>query len=442
MKKYAFTIYGFILCFLLVFPVMGQNVQITMEIPRNVNAGQDFEVKLTINKGTLSDYSRFSQELPLGLTATNVNSPNADFSFEEQRVRIIWLKLPEGNTIDVVYKIHVERRLKGSFTLDGNFAYVVNEERKYASIESSGEIFIVPDPTMNQASLIDIKDYPGVMMGTVGPDLSETFAMVIRQKPVQLSNGSVFIQLLIKNPQGSKYAKLEETIPAGYIFEEVESNNGIVSFGASQVKYIWMKLPEDPEFVVSYRLVPRSGERQEAMKVTGMFSYTINEKSYEDPVVEMNVKFADLTDSQKHDLLMTGKLPGGAKPVITGTEGTTTTSQQTTTEGAGESVASSGAGMIQGTKVLTPESGVYYRLQLIAVRMPFDASLHFSRLGIKQEIRVEQVGGLYKYTAGSFSSYVEASSYKKDVISRPGFEDAFIVAYRNGSRISIEDAFR
>ena len=445
MKK-AFIILNGILFLFLISTMKGQNVNVTMDIPRSVNAGSDFEVKLSINKGILSDYSRFSQELPFGLTATNVSSPNADFSFEEQRVRIIWLKLPEDNVINVVYKIHVDKRLKGSFTLEGNFAYVVNEERKYANMPRSASIFITPDPTVNQSMLVDINDFEKVISGAAVPvPGNKSYAMAIRQKPIQMSGGSVFVQLLVKNPEGSKYAKIEETIPAGYIFEEAESHRAIVSFGSSQVKYIWMKLPEEKEFMISYKLIPKSGERQEAMKITGILSYSIADVGYEEPVIEVEANLADLSDVQRRDLLQTGKLPGGSQAQVAVTPaGTGTTTQQTTPKD--EKVIPTGTPaetkLIMGTKVLTAERGVYYRIQLIALRQPFDGALHFSRLGINREIRVEQQGGLYKYSTGSFSSYLDASSYKKTVISKPGLEDAFIIAYRNGTRISIEEAIR
>ena len=103
---------------LLAFSLSGQDVQISMDHPLSVNAGDEFEVTVTINKGSLTDYSRFSQDLPLGLTATNVSSPNADFSFDEQRVRIIWLKLPEADEIKVSYLISVDARLKGTVKLN------------------------------------------------------------------------------------------------------------------------------------------------------------------------------------------------------------------------------------------------------------------------------------------------------------------------------------
>jgi hypothetical protein len=111
------------------FSLVGQNVDISIDHPDQVNAGEEFTVSVTINKGSLSDYSRFSQDLPLGLTATNVASPNADFSFDNQRIRIIWLKLPDSNEVTVSYKVMVNERLQGSFVLGGVFAYVVEEER-------------------------------------------------------------------------------------------------------------------------------------------------------------------------------------------------------------------------------------------------------------------------------------------------------------------------
>ena len=128
--KYVLTcIVMFTYC--LGFSLHGQNVAISIDHPNQVNAGEEFTVSVTITKGSLTDYSRFSQDLPLGLSATNVSSPNADFSFDNQRIRIIWLKLPEGDEVTVSYKIMVDQRLKGSFVLGGVFAYVVEDERKF-----------------------------------------------------------------------------------------------------------------------------------------------------------------------------------------------------------------------------------------------------------------------------------------------------------------------
>ena len=140
----------------------GQEVEISLDHSDQVKAGEVFEVTVTINKGSLTDYSRFSQDLPLGLTATNVSSPNADFSFDNQRIRIIWLKLPEESEVKVTYNIMVNERLKGTFVLGGVFAYVVAEERKFLNFEKSTEINIISNPSVDPAM---VEVYTGTRMG-------------------------------------------------------------------------------------------------------------------------------------------------------------------------------------------------------------------------------------------------------------------------------------
>ncbi len=158
-KKNTFWLAVSMLC--LSVSLTGQEVEISIDHPDEVKAGEVFEVTVTIDKGTLTDYSRFSQDLPLGLTATNVSSPNADFSFDNQRIRIIWLKLPEEQEVKVSYNIMVNERLKGTFILGGVFAYVVEEERKFLNFEKSTEITIVPNPIVDPAMIVDIKDFKG-----------------------------------------------------------------------------------------------------------------------------------------------------------------------------------------------------------------------------------------------------------------------------------------
>ena len=456
MKKIAFC---FVASMLFLFAgVSAQEVDISMDHPDQVNAGQEFTVTVTIDKGSLSDYSRFSQDLPLGLTATNISSPNADFSFDNQRIRIIWLKLPEGNEVQVSYKILVNERLRGSFILGGVFAYVVADERKFMNFDKSTEITINPNPTIDPGLIVDIRDYkPGEDPAPTATG-SEPFAMAVRQVPVLLGTGEYEVQLLVSNPNGSKYAKIEETIPAGYIAEEIESHDGIVSFAASTVKFIWMKLPDVPEYQVAYRLVPRQNETQGEMKISGLLTYTRGNENVVVEVKQMDVSLADLSPTQKKDLLATGTVPEGvprATEVVQQTQQQThqqeqeqVTRQETetrtqTTPPPTESRPATGSGnTIENTKVLGAGSGVYYRVQIAALTQPFDARAHYRGVGVDQEVMVEQHEGYHKYTAGSFQTYSQAAAYRDRVEVLQDVEGSFVVAYRDGRRIPISAANR
>src|SRR6056297_2404736 len=106
-----------------------QDIRVNMDVPTEVRAGEEFIVTLQIYKGDLESFSRYTQSLPYGLTAERLNTANADFSFDEQRVRIIWLKLPPEDSITVSYKVKIDPRLTGSFELSGDFAFVNENER-------------------------------------------------------------------------------------------------------------------------------------------------------------------------------------------------------------------------------------------------------------------------------------------------------------------------
>ena len=447
MKKKRFWFILSLIC--LSVSVSGQEVEISIDHPDNVNAGEVFEVKVTINKGSLTDYSRFSQDLPLGLTATNVSSPNADFSFDNQRIRIIWLKLPEGDEVTVTYNIMVNERLKGSFVLGGIFAYVVEEERKFLNFEKSSEITIIPNPSLDPALVVDIRDYKGAAAGVVADQevTKEQFAMAIRQKPILERSGGYLVKLLVQNPTGSKYAKIEETIPSGYLFESVNPHDGIESFSSSTVKFIWMKLPDESEFEVAYRLVPKRDEPQGDMIIEGLLTYSAGSENKVVEIKELDVAVGDLSVAEKRNLLLTGTVPEGA-------EGASEAVAQVETKPEPEpepepesppvrvpetrqATAGPSGETVENTRVLAVGTGTYFRVQLAANKNSFDARTHFRNAGVEQEVFVERHGGLYKYTSGSFTDYNQASAYRNEVERLSQVSGAFVVGYRDGKRVSV-----
>lgn len=430
MKKISYCLVMFMLC--LSFSLKGQEVEISIDHPDQVNAGSEFTVTVTINKGSLTDYSRFSQDLPLGLTATNVSSPNADFSFDNQRIRIIWLKLPVENEVKVSYNVMVDERLKGSFILGGVFAFVVEDERKFLNFEQSGEISIKPSSSIDPALIVDIKNFKGGAEPRHVSSEKEPFAMVIRQKPVLLSSGEYLIRLLIKTPLGSKYLKIEESIPSGYVFEEVNSHNGIASLAPSTVKFIWMTLPEDPVFEVDYKLVPLDNQRQGDMVLEGLLTHTAGNENQLDEVKEIDVDFDDLDENQKMDLLMTGRIPVVKQATVKKPD-----PKPPVVKPAGSSDKT-----IVNTRVLSAGTGVYFRVQVSATQNAFDARTYFRNGGVDQEVLVERQEGLYKYTSGSFSTYDQANAYRNRVERLATVTGAFVVAYSDGKRIPVNSARR
>ena len=174
-----------------VYPLTAQQgaVSFSLDAPENVVAGNDFEVTLRFNKGNLKDYSRFSQDLPSGFTASNVISPNADFTFSDQRIRIIWLKLPDEQEVEIKYAIDVHERLSGKLELSGTFAYVREGERAYMSLPEPVIVNILHNPDIDQGLVVDISEFHTIStLETIAETStlpgSSDYAVDVRQDPV------------------------------------------------------------------------------------------------------------------------------------------------------------------------------------------------------------------------------------------------------------------
>jgi hypothetical protein len=200
-----------------------------------------------------------------------------------------------------------------------------------------------------------------------------------------------------------------------------------------------MKLPETSEFEVVYRLVPKQNETQGDMIIDGMLTYTAGNDNKIVEIKEMDIYLQEMTQVQKRNLLARGTVPPRTGRTVTRTEPEPVRTQQTVTPPTNPGRASSD--MIMNTKVLDYGSGSYFRVQLSANRTPVDATTLYREMGVNRDVLVEQHQGYYKYTVGSFSTYQQAVSYKEEVERLPEIQGTFVVAYRDGRRVSSSSVY-
>jgi len=93
---------------------------------------------------------------------------------------------------------------------------------------------------------------------------------------------------------------------------------------------------------------------------------------------------------------------------------------------------------IKEEKSVVPSNETTYRIQIGA----FDKELSDKVFeGVDNVVSFSGKDGLVRYMAGSFTEYKDAISYQAQMKAR-GFEDAFIVTYKNGERISLNVAIK
>jgi hypothetical protein len=432
--------------------VFQSGVSLNIEAPGEVVAGTEFEVHVNIQKGALEGFSRLQQDLPAGLTANSYLSSDGDFTFEEKRVRMIWLRLPRQNEFLVVYKIKVDERLKGTFDIKGKFSYIDNNERKSISINST-PITILPSPKIDPALIVDIKDFEQKVIPYIAPAGTEVQIACIRQVPAPNPSGDGYIiNILVNKESKQKFAKIEEQVPAGYDAVNVDPKEAIFTFKNGVAKFLWMNLPSQPYFTVAYKLVA-NGKNTAAPILKGKFSYLEEEKTISIDIKQTDRELALLTSAEIGQLiteLNSPQLAENKKPQEMEVPKKEVKEEKPIRAFTIERLVSNkkkGSNKIKTKEpknniplILEPETGVYFRVQIAAGHKPVEIERYFKKFKLDKEVRKEYHDGWHKYSIGSFQVYKDARDYRVHLWNTTLIADAFVSAYNTGNRITVQEA--
>ena len=430
------------------------DVTLTPNIPKEVKAGSEFTVEITIHKGDIDGFARFQQDLPVGFKAVEKKSANGEFVFENQKVKLQWMKLPFEKDIKISYTVQVGTTVKGEFNLTGKFSYIANNVVSSAELEAVTINVVGGDMASSDYEIKNSYKYQNVSLKNID---------CIRQKPYLNENNEVIVNLLINKGDIDKFGKIQEQVPVGYNAISIKSKNSIFTFKNHIVKFMWMNMPSSPQFTVSYKLVPINGIPDQAFLIAGTFSYAENERTKIIDIAERNI------DVSKFD---TEKLVAEVTPQQTETQETKTeevvqeTTEQTQTELLAENkeektqvepeketkqeirneqkqtekiVTQKVTKEPQVTSVPTPEQGVTYRVQIAAGHKLVKSS-YFKKFNITDNVQTEIHQGWHKYTVGEFVKYKEARNYRIYIWNNTPINDAFVSAYNNGQRITVQEA--
>ncbi|HOT14725.1 MAG TPA: hypothetical protein PK252_08175 [Bacteroidales bacterium] len=428
------------------------DVNVRVTAPQSVTAGDEFQVKVVVQKGKVQSFSRFLQELPMGLKATAAYSANADFTFKDNKVRLIWLKMPETDSVEITYTIKVDPRLKGSFDLGGKFSYIDNNERM--SVESELlPITINPNPNIDPSLIVDIMDFKEKVIPEL-PTGKEQNVACFREKPVPANDAdnSYIVNLLVYKENAQKFAKIEEIVPQGYTALRIDSKEGMFIYKDGRAKIMWMNLPSNNYFIVSYRLVPNKAGI-EAPVLKGQFSYMSDDRTIVKDIIEKDVMLASLTEEEIKKLIEESKVGNvqvpiseliAVQPKVEPKDCAMVARQEPVKKVIEplekKPVQKKTGSSINASDQLEAQEGIYYRVQVAAGHKPINIKAYFKRYKIADEVRAEEHEGWRKYSIGSFAEYKQARDYRVHIWNTTPLTDAFVSAYNSGKRITVQEA--
>lgn len=430
-----------------------QDIAVKVNAPSSTVAGSTIEVEVQIHKGALKGFARYQVEFPNGVIATPVERAFSDFSFQDNTMKMIWLNLPPEEVITIRYALKINERLKGDLDLAGTFSFIENNQRKQ-STDPKNLLAIQPSPSIDERLIVDVRDAGQKLTAPLPHLTAGQVVAAVRQTPYAGADNHLTVNLVINKDQIDKYAKIEELVPAGFRAENMDSRGGIFTFRNQEVKYIWMNLPPEPIFTVSYKLIPVEPGTAVSPQIAGVFSYLENDMTKSVNVVQGNINPQTVTKSEllaiaasapSEFAVVTPPVAQVTRPAAPRPETPTTTrpvterprTQLTTARPAERQRVDARTQLMN---QLEPESGVYYRVQLAAGHKPVNVNRYFKRLNIQDDVRTEIHEGWIKYSIGSYYDYKAARDYRVHIWNTTPVKDAFVAAYNNGNRITVQEA--
>ena len=89
--------------------------------------------------------------------------------------------------------------------------------------------------------------------------------------------------------------------------------------------------------------------------------------------------------------------------------------------------------------IVSPETGVKYKVQIGAYKRYLNVS-YFKKLQVTESVSIELNNGLNKYLIGLHSEYKDARDHRVKIWNETPIRDAFVSAYNNGNRITVQEA--
>ena len=453
MLKYAALLFNTIALLIYQF-FFAEGITVTQNIPSSAKPDSEFTVELTINKGSVGGFAKLQQDLPEGFTAFQDENTGASFTFTNQSVKFIWMALPSDKELKIKYKVKVAAGINGDKVIAGKFSYVSDNVKQSIEIapstitvgSKSSPIAAATEPPMKTttpetttpiAATTSPTTITEPSTKTTEPVLAATIPVITdpssilcsRTLPENISDNFT-VEILVNKGNITGFAKLLETLPAGFTAAAVDVQGAAFSFdGQTQkVKFVWVSMPSQTEFKISYKVTVPAGANG-TQNIDGVFSYIENDETKKFILPRSSMSFGGSSSS----------IASSTTPVTSTTTPVTATATQVTTEQTTATTTYTTKSLSPTSSIPAPQGNVNYRVQIAALHNAVDANTLALRYNINDKVNTEMAEGFTKYIVGSHNEYKEARDFREEIRNK-GVVGPFVTAYNIGKRITVQEA--
>jgi cell division septation protein DedD len=413
-------------------------ISLSTVFPDKINAGEEIIAEIKITKGPTSGFAKLQLDIPEGLTVSVVDPKTASFTFSAQKAKFIWVALPADEEFSVSFKIKADPDATGPKNITGQLSYLQNSDKLIAellpaTINVVNSLQVQP-PT--QLTKLEEPTLPAKEVSNPAPEGVKLTNVSCRRvvEPATVTAGEFIVEVILGKDALTGFAKYQDVLPRGFSATPIETRNASFSFSDQKVKFVWMSIPPQSEFRISYRVkVPRD--------ITGQF-FINGEFSY----VEIDGETRKCTPPQDAITIIEPEapiagIPQTPPPATQEREKPAPTPAQPKPQQEKERKQTPKQAPAKGTIPAPQFAGIQYRVQIEAGPNLVGQDYFLRRYKISENIYTEMHQGLNKYSIGSYEKYAMARDYRVVInTNHPIDTGPFVTAYNNGQRITVQEA--
>ena len=414
MLKYAFILINSLSLFLFGLFSGDGGVVITGNIPTIIKIGDEIPVEIILFKENIFGFAKYQLNLPEGFTVKPENNAGAEFSNEDGTAKWTWEELPESEEISIKFTLSASDIALGTKTISSSFQYIEYNEKKSADDPGVQVTVIKAEAPAPIASTETLAPTTPSLESHAEPDGT---IEVIRTISKQMANGEYQISLNIKKGITKGFARYSDDLQDGVIAKSIKTDGSSFSVSDGKLKFVWVNVPEKTDLEISY---------------------TVNFPSL--PYLALGGEYSYLENNQSKKVKLESDSLKNASTVIAKNEAPINLNTSGSKKDATKKEPNSNKTTPDGT-LIKQDGRANYHIQIGAfTNKEVTSNTLKNKFNIEETVNSEMHEGFSKFMIGNYIDYKKARDKRESVKNGNGVKSAFVVAYNDGKRITVQEA--
>lgn len=454
MIKYLFILINALTIF--IYSLFGgdNGITVSSNIPKTIKSSQEVPIEIKVTKGAMSGFAKLQLELPEGLSLKEVDNKGANYSYSDGVAKWVWASLPNENDILIKATLVATSGASGSKTIGAKYSFVENNTKQVVemvpievTIETNGAAKNETAVPTNAAAVTEANTQTTAVNSNKEPAGNITVVRIISKGA---SESEYIVNLKIKKGSTRGFARYSDDLMKGVVAKAINTDGSSFSVADGKVKFVWVSVLMKEELELSYSLTSAVSV---AMILKGEYSYLEDNQSKK---FLLNPEPLNITINQAVATSTTEPVNTQTVAVVVPTE----THAVVPTETVAVVVPTKIVAVVVPTEtlpaaVVTPtetpvtvvetvaknDGNVNYMVQIGAfTNANVSASALKQKFRISETVKSEMHQGFSKFMIGSHGQYKGARNQRENLRNNNGVKGAFVVAYNQSKRITVQEA--